>query len=107
MNITSSEYAELRNNNARHILLDVRTAEELALARLDPCVHIPVQELSRRLAELEGYRGTQIICMCHHGMRSASAASILRNAGFQNVLNLTGGIDAYAREVDEGVGVYG
>jgi rhodanese-related sulfurtransferase len=84
----------------------VRTAKELAQARLDPVLHIPLHELPNRVAELEPYRDIPIVCLCHHGIRSAMAVRVLRERGFKDVHNLTGGIDAYARGVDATVPLY-
>lgn len=104
--MTPAEYAALRSNAAAHTLLDVRTAEELAIARIDPCIHIPLHELSQRLQELEAHKHLPIVCLCHHGVRSGMATAFLRERGFQQVHNLSGGIDAYARDVDSTLPTY-
>jgi len=59
---------------------------------------IPVEELDTRLGELT--RDSEIVVYCHVGIRSASAVRLLRQAGFSNVRNLQGGIDEWARQVD-------
>lgn len=88
------------------VLLDVRTSEELSIARIDGCVHIPLNELPTRVGELEPSRGQEIITMCHHGMRSEMAQQFLLSHGFAQVRNLTGGIDAYAEMVDSSLPRY-
>lgn len=88
------------------LLLDVRTEEELALASLPRAMHVPLHELEANLAHLEGWRGKEIVCMCHHGGRSAMAQQILLTAGFENVSNLVGGIHAYSAEVDDSIPIY-
>ncbi len=88
------------------ILLDVRSREELELARLDGCVHIPLNELDDRIGELERCRSKEIVVMCHHGVRSAMAQGILMEQGFKDVRSLIGGIDAYAEKVDPKIGFY-
>ena len=80
------------------LLLDVREAEELETCRLDGSLHIPLSELSVRLPELDPER--PIVCICHHGIRSASAAAALHGLDFDEVYNLTGGVDRWALEVD-------
>ncbi|MGH9380455.1 MAG: molybdopterin-synthase adenylyltransferase MoeB [Thermoanaerobaculia bacterium] len=80
------------------IVLDVRTPQEHAIARLDGAVHIPLQELPRRFDELP--RGRDLVVHCHHGPRSTQAVSFLRAQGFSGARNLAGGIDAWSREVD-------
>ena len=80
------------------VVLDVREDEELAICRLEPCVHIPLRQLPARWAALRDLPGP-IHCLCHHGLRSAQAAVFLRRQGLDAV-NVAGGIDAWARTVD-------
>ncbi len=79
-------------------VLDVRTAEEAAIASLDPDVRIPLNDLARRLNELP--RDRDILVHCKGGLRSATAASQLSAAGFASVYNLDGGILAWAEHID-------
>jgi len=76
------------------IMLDVRTASERASSSIPKSIHIPVQELSARIEELEKFRGREIICYCASGNRSVSAALKLKKAGFK-AGNLKGGIRAW------------
>jgi monothiol glutaredoxin len=84
-------------------LVDVRTEEERAIARIDG---------SRLLDkayhdELLGRdRDTPIVFQCHHGVRSQHAAEYFRREGFRNLYNLHGGIDAWSRLVDPSVPRY-
>lgn len=80
------------------VLLDVRQEWETRLCRLDNALHIPIEEIGFRTAELDP--GDEIVVLCHHGVRSAAVAEYLRSLGFASVKNLTGGIDAWARTVD-------
>ena len=81
------------------VLLDVREAEELAICALPGVVHIPLGELAVRHTELDP--DAESVCICHHGIRSASAAAGLRNVGFDGPLwNLTGGVERWARDGD-------
>jgi rhodanese-related sulfurtransferase len=50
--------------------------------------------------------GAEIVCYCHHGVRSLSAAAILRQAGFGNAVSLAGGIDLWSRVIDPSVPRY-
>jgi rhodanese-related sulfurtransferase len=65
-----------------------------------------MQTLPSSLAELEPYRNGRIVVHCHHGGRSARVTSWLRQQGFANVQNMTGGIDAWSLEVDPQVPRY-
>lgn len=101
--MTPAEYAAWRRDKTPHFLLDVRQPEEYAAAKLEGAVLIPLAELPGRLAELP--KGLPLVVMCHHGMRSAHAVRHLREAGF-DALNLTGGIDAWSREIDAKIPLY-
>ena len=80
------------------VLLDVRENEELAIVRIEGAIHIPMGDVPGRLHELDP--DADMVVLCHHGMRSASVCNFLRQRDFQNVANLSGGIDAWAATVD-------
>jgi monothiol glutaredoxin len=82
------------------VLLDVRTEQEIAIARIPGAIAYADVNLSA----LE--RGATIVCQCHHGVRSQTAAEQLVRQGFRNVYNLRGGIDAWSTEVDAAVARY-
>ncbi len=96
------DYAVLRAAGTPHLLLDVRNADEIARCSLPDFLHIPVAQLGQRLAELEPWRDQPIYCLCHHGGRSRMAQTLLLRHGFQ-AININGGIDAWARQVDPGM----
>ncbi|MCD6672164.1 MAG: sulfurtransferase [Burkholderiaceae bacterium] len=83
------------------LLLDVREAWEVATSPFPDAMHVPMREIPSRIAELPTQR--PIVCICHHGARSAQVALFLQHRGFERVYNLSGGIDAWAREVDPAV----
>ena len=80
------------------ILVDVRENWEYSLAKINGSVLIPLGTLPQSLAQLS--RESEIIAICHHGMRSADATNFLLQQGFSNVKNLVGGIDAWSTQVD-------
>ncbi len=86
------------------LLLDVREAEELTLARLPEARHMPMREVPARLGELP--KDGAIVVMCHGGVRSARVAQYLIANGFERVFNLQGGIDAWSVEIDPSVPRY-
>lgn len=90
------------------LLLDVREPWEVELASLQrPGLHtlnLPMGDVPHRLGELDA--GRPVVCMCHHGVRSARVASYLEQAGFPSVYNLSGGIDAWSQQVDPSVPRY-
>ncbi|NCY01906.1 MAG: rhodanese [Planctomycetia bacterium] len=88
------------------LLLDCRTPEEHATARIAGAVLVPMQELPERVAELEPWRTRRIIVHCHHGVRSLRVTHWLRDRGFAQVSSLQGGIDAWSTDVDPSVPRY-
>jgi rhodanese-related sulfurtransferase len=86
------------------LLLDVREDWERAVARLPDTLDIPMMQIPQRLAELP--RDRDIVVMCHGGVRSLKVAHLLAQNGFSRVANLTGGIHAWACEVDPSTGTY-
>ena len=86
------------------LLLDVREPEEWAICHLEGAQHIPLGQLPTRLGELDADQ--EVVVYCHHGIRSAYAVMMMRQAGFTNPRNLLGGIDAWAQRVDTEMPVY-
>lgn len=80
------------------LLLDVREPWEYAIAHLPGTELIPLGQLAARLGELP--RDRELITICHHGVRSATARDVLQRAGFPHVRSLAGGVDAWATDVD-------
>lgn len=94
------------------LVLDVREPWEHGVAMVAPLqdapafdvLPMPMQSIPQRLAELPQDR--PIVCLCHHGVRSQHVAAFLLNQGFEQVVNLSGGIDAWSRELDGSVAAY-
>lgn len=106
MEISPQELAERLRRGERIYLLDVRQGWEHQLARLPDHALIPLPELPDRLDEVQPPEGAQIVCYCHHGVRSLTAAALLRDAGMNDALSLAGGIDLWSRTVDPTVPRY-
>ena len=94
------------------VVLDVREPWELQTASVAPVgfvlLHVPMQSLPARLTELQAtYAANQpIACLCHHGIRSQQVAHYLTRNGFTHVVNIEGGIAAWAQELDDGIAHY-
>lgn len=95
--ITATQLKSQLDAGAVH-LLDVRTDDELELVSIAGALHIPLHELPARHGELP--RDKPLAVLCHHGVRSETAARFLDKAGFTNPLSVAGGIEAYALDVD-------
>ena len=79
-------------------VVDVREDWELERCALSESMHVPMRELPARLDELP--RDRDLVVVCHHGVRSRFAARFLAGSGFGTVFNLTGGVEAWAADVD-------
>jgi len=86
------------------LVLDVREPWEHALCRIEGSHHVPMQEVPAKVSELP--RGSDIVVLCHHGMRSLQVAAFLAQAGFEKVHNLDGGIAAWAGQVEPAMAQY-
>ncbi|GJQ10363.1 hypothetical protein GpartN1_g2154.t1 [Galdieria partita] len=109
--ITVEEFAKIYPHQLSDIqLVDVREQNELELARLDHFVHLPLGDYEKWAEQVESGqlldKEKETIVMCHHGVRSAQMCSYLAQQGFLKVRNLTGGIDAYAKQVDPRISIY-
>ncbi len=88
------------------VLLDCREADEVATARIAGSVHIPMRDIPARLAELEAAKAGRLVVHCHHGGRSQRVTHFLRQQGFTQAQNMSGGIDAWSEQVDPSVPKY-
>lgn len=87
------------------LLLDVREPWEYERCRIDGAQLVPMRDIPTQAGALDPDRETVVIC--HHGIRSFSVARFLEGQmGFSNVINLTGGVAAWARDVDPDMPVY-
>jgi molybdopterin/thiamine biosynthesis adenylyltransferase/rhodanese-related sulfurtransferase len=101
--ITAPELAErVKINHLK--LLDVREPHELEISALPNAKNIPLGQLAARLSELDS--AEDMVVFCKGGTRSARALELLVSAGFKKVKNLKGGINAWAKEVDNDLPIY-
>lgn len=110
--ISVEDVAAKRANGDEFILLDVREAHELDYANLgEGITHVALSEIAQQRLEalpesISQDKEAEIVVFCHHGGRSGQVAGWLRQQGWTNVLNMAGGIDAYALRVDASIGRY-
>lgn len=86
------------------LVIDVREAWELGICRLPGALHIPMSDIPARLGELDATKET--IVLCRSGGRSLRVAEYLAGRGFARPVNLTGGILAWALQVDPSLPTY-
>lgn len=80
------------------VLLDVREPQEFAICRIEGSQLMPMSSVPARQTELDP--DAEIVVICHHGARSAQVCMFLERQGFPRVVNLTGGVAAWAAQVD-------
>jgi len=98
--ITAPELAAMLTLENPPRLLDVREPEEHEIAALPNSTLLPLGQIPGRVQELSEWKNEAVVIYCHHGVRSLHAIHFLAQAGFTNLTNLSGGIDAGSREVD-------
>ena len=86
------------------ILLDVREPWEFSICKIEGSVNISMSEPEKLINKLNA--NDEIIAICHHGMRSFQVCNYLENNGFNNTLNLDGGIDSWAKTIDTDMAQY-
>jgi rhodanese-related sulfurtransferase len=102
--ISVRELADMRSTRKEHMVLDVREARELDICQLEGAVHVPMAEIPARVVDLP--TNQPLVVLCHHGARSQMVVDFLRDAGFDNAVNLEGGIEAWACEIDQSIRRY-
>ena len=94
----------LEQATEKPLLLDVREPWEYRIVHLEESRLVPMREIPQATGSLDPAQ--EIIVICHHGIRSRHIALYLENQGFTNVVNLSGGIDAWARNTDRKMPTY-
>ena len=88
----------------RPFLLDVRQPWEYATCKIENSVLVPMSTIPAEIESLDINRETVVIC--HHGIRSRSVGRYLEQAGFNNIINLSGGMAQWAKTVDNEMPTY-
>jgi rhodanese-related sulfurtransferase len=97
---------QMLDKGEKFTLLDCREPAEVATAMISGSTHIPMREIPARLAEIEGGPAGRVVVHCHHGGRSLRVTQFLRQQGFTQAQNMTGGIDAWSQQIDPSVPRY-
>jgi rhodanese-related sulfurtransferase len=103
--ITPTELKQRLDSGEDIQIVDVREADEVAIAKLPNSIHIPLAQVLNRMSEIDPARET--VVHCKMGGRSAKAIEALKRSGFNgNLLNLAGGITGWSNDVDPTVPKY-
>ncbi len=86
------------------VLLDVREPWEFQTCHIAGSLPMPMAAVPARQEELDPTQ--PVVCICHHGARSMAVGAFLERAGFEQVINLAGGIHGWAQQVDGSMPTY-
>ena len=103
-NLSPEEIKKRIDEGHKIVILDVREPWEYQISKIEGAVLIPLGQLEKGKEELD--QEAEIVCQCHHGVRSFKAMKYLQASGFKNVKNMAGGIDAWSAQVDPKVPRY-
>ena len=84
----------IEQSETKPVLLDVREDFENEICAIDGSINIPLHKIPEAVEELDPEQ--EYVLICHHGMRSQRAGVIMSSQGFEKLINLVGGIDAWA-----------
>jgi len=104
--MTAIQVSEFLTTAVSPVLIDVREEEELEFGILDGMIHIPMQDVPGKLNELEQHKDSTIVLICRSGRRSDQIGQYLEQMGFNDVINLSGGMNEWAMNVDTSMTVY-
>jgi rhodanese-related sulfurtransferase len=100
---------ELRDYLATDVsptLIDVREEHELQHGMLTGAIHIPMQTVPNKISEFDQDKTKPVVLICRSGKRSDQVGQYLEQLGFDDVINLVGGMNAWAAEIDSSMTVY-
>ena len=104
LEITPSDLKQRMDRGDKVLLVDVREPSEYEICRIEGAQLIPMRTIPANLQSLD--IDEDVICYCHHGMRSMDVTVWLRNQGVPNAKSLAGGIDRWSLEIDPKVPRY-
>ena len=102
--ITVHKLNELREEDKKIQILDIREDTERNHAHINESIHIKLSEITQRLTELDKNRN--VFVMCHTGTRSQTVVKWLKSQGYEHSVNVLGGIDAWAALIDRSIRRY-
>jgi len=102
--ITVHQLNELREKDNSIQILDIREDSERNHAQIKGSIHIKLTEIASRYSELD--KDKNIFVMCHTGTRSQTVVKWLKKNGYENCVNVLGGIDAWAALIDRNIRRY-
>jgi rhodanese-related sulfurtransferase len=102
--MTALELNEYITKNSNIVLIDVRESWEYSVVSIKDSIHIPISEIQNRMHDFKEEQ--TIVFICHHGIRRRMVGNYFQQNDFENIINLRGGIDSWAKTVDNKMAVY-
>jgi len=96
--------SRLQQADNKPLLLDVREPWEYAICHIEGSQLVPMREIPGAIDQMD--LNQEIVVVCHTGVRSMHVCYYLKNEGFENVMNLTGGVHAWASRIDPNMPTY-
>jgi rhodanese-related sulfurtransferase len=104
LEVLPREVKQRLDSGEKVFLVDVREPHEHALCQIEGAVLIPMGAIPANLQKLD--TDEDVVCFCHHGMRSMDVANWLRAQGVKSAKSMAGGIDRWSLEIDPKVPRY-
>lgn len=101
--ISVQELQQKIQNGDHFTLIDVREESEVAVGKIEQSIHIAMSEFQQRVSELD--KNEEYVIQCRSGKRSRNVLEFMRQCGYKNLYNLTGGITAWSNEIDPSIKV--
>ncbi|WP_297807910.1 rhodanese-like domain-containing protein [uncultured Methylophaga sp.] len=104
--MTATELQALLDSGVKPLMIDVREGHELSNGVIEGAVHIPMNEVPARLEDFAAQQDKPVVLICRSGQRSAQVGQFMEHVGFNDVINLDGGMNSWATDVDTSMNVY-
>jgi rhodanese-related sulfurtransferase len=104
--MTATELRDFLASGVSPMKIDVREDVELQYGVIDDAIHIPMQSVPGQLNTLEKHKNDTIVLICRSGIRSQQIGAFMEEMGFTDIINLAGGMNAWAKDVDTNMTVY-
>lgn len=104
--MTATELRDFLASGVTPVKIDVREEVELQYGVLEGAIHIPMQSVPSQLNALEKHKNDTIVLICRSGKRSQQIGAFMEEMGFTDIINLAGGMNAWAKDVDTSMTVY-
>ena len=89
---------------SKPLLVDVREPWEFEICQLSESINIPMSTIPNQLEQIR--QADECVIICHHGVRSMNVIQYLIQQGIDHLINLEGGVDAWAQTVDRDMALY-